>query len=158
MAVKIYAIRCDAYDMTYVGSTKGTLAKRFREHRCLLRSGKHKCEELQEDWKLCEEFEFSIRLLEELPEDGSLWLRRALEVNWMRHFGSKLYNTHILSMRPTDEAIRKGVANAHKLPGKRWTPEANEKRRQAQLGIPKGHGAKISATKRAKREQRDEIV
>jgi hypothetical protein len=34
------------------------------------------------------------------------------------------------------------------------TPEANEKRRQAQLGIPKGHGAKISATKRAKRAMR----
>jgi hypothetical protein len=64
-----------------------------------------------------------------------------------------LYNEHRISMRPSDAAIQRGVANAHLSPGKRWTVEANEKRSLAQKGIPKGHGAKISATKRAKREQ-----
>jgi hypothetical protein len=154
--VIIYAIDCEIpfFGMRfYVGSTKGKLNKRMREHRCLLRQGKHQCSKLQEHWNKWGADSFRSRVLEFLSDDLSV--RRNAELKWMDLYAKDgtLYNEHRISMRPTDEAIRKGVANAHLKPGNRWTPEANEKRRIAQLGKPKGHGAKISATKRAKREQ-----
>ena len=154
MAITIYAISC-SNGRIYVGSTKGKLGKRFREHRCLLNQGKHKTKSLQSDWTaLGEHGNFMCFALSVLPTDD-LSERRRAEIDHMDYFAAKglLYNEHRVSMRPTDEAIKRGVANAHRDPGNRWTPEVNERRRQAQLGKPKGHGAKISATKRAKREQ-----
>lgn len=152
--VTIYALTCNANRKAYVGSTKANLGKRMREHRCLLEAGRHATAELQSDWRRFGNAQFVISTLESLPS-ADLPARREAELRWMGHFAKLdlLYNEHRISMRPSDEAIRKGVANAHNEPGRRWTPEANEKRRLAQLGVPKGHGAKISATKRAKREQ-----
>lgn len=157
MAITIYAVRRvgNPYLGAYVGSTKGKPAKRMREHRCLLNQGKHQSTKLQEAWNKFGWTAFQMDPIKELPDDCSLDERRAAELDLMvffRDYGV-LYNEHLISMRPTDEAIRKGVANAHNNPGNRWTPEVNEKRRLAQLGKPKGHGAKISATKRARREQ-----
>jgi len=151
--VVIYALECLENGKAYVGSTKANLAKRLREHRCLLRSGSHKCAGLLADWQQHGEPRFRIVELEKW-DDLTLPARRESELRWMEVYAEKglLYNEHLISMRPTDEAIRRGVANAHNKPGNRWTAEANEKRRQAQLGIPKGHGAKISATKRARRQ------
>jgi hypothetical protein len=153
--VTIYAVRMkgNPYLGAYVGSTKGKISKRFREHRCLLNQGAHKTPKLQRAWDNFGADAFQIDSLEVL--DCGLDKRREAELKWMKLFEEEgvLYNEHRISMRPSDEAIRKGVANAHLSPGNRWTPEANEKRRLAQLGKPKGHGAKISATKRAKREQ-----
>lgn len=153
--VTIYALKCRPNGKCYVGSTKGKISKRVREHRCLLNSGKHSTAALLEDWRKYGEREFSFFELEIFVFDHSLETRREAELKWMDYFAKDglLYNEHRISMRPSDEAIRKGVANAHNLPGNRWTPEANEKRSLAQLGKPKGHGAKISATKRARREQ-----
>jgi hypothetical protein len=153
--ITIYAVICRPNGMAYVGSTKGKLAKRMREHRCMAVKRTHSCGRLIEDWYRFGPGEFMIVELEIFLFDESLPTRRAAELKWMDHYAEcgRLYNEHRVSMRPTDEAIRKGVANAHLQPGNRWTPEANEKRRLAQLGKPKGHGAKISATKRAKREQ-----
>jgi hypothetical protein len=129
----------------YIGCTAGKLAKRLREHRSLLRTRKHTCSTFQNAFN-----EFGGKLVIQPLEDVMQEHRREAEVNWMNRRIARLFNEHLISFRPCDEAIRKGVANAHKSPGNRWTPEANEKRRLAQLGKPKGHGAKISATKRAK--------
>jgi tRNA(His) 5'-end guanylyltransferase len=62
-----------------------------------------------------------------------------------------LYNKAIVSFELKPEWATKGVENSRHSVGNRWTPEANMKRRLAQLGKPKGHGAKISATKQAKK-------
>lgn len=151
--VTIYALTCVPNGKAYVGSTKAKLSKRLREHRCLLELGQHSTVALLADWRLFGGSQFAISTLEVLPT-AELIARREAELRWMDNFASKglLYNEHRISMRPSDEAIRRGVANTHLKPGNRWTPESNEKRSLAQIGIPKGHGAKISATKRAKRE------
>ena len=152
--VTIYALTCSQNGKAYVGSTKAKLGKRMREHRCLLENGQHTISALLADWRAYGGVQFTISVLETLPT-ADLSARREAELRWMDHFASKwlLYNEHRISMRPSDEAIQRGVANAHLSPGNRWTPEANAKRSAAQKGIPKGHGAKISATKRARREQ-----
>jgi hypothetical protein len=63
-----------------------------------------------------------------------------------------LYNEFEISFQPPpgfhDKAIASRKANGYKP-----TPESNLKRRLAQLGIPKGHGAKISATKQARKNK-----
>lgn len=152
--VTIYALVSKVTGFAYVGSTKGKTAKRMREHRCLLNAGAHQCSSLLADWQAHGEPKFDLLVLQQLA-DATLPQRREAELKWMKHYASEglLYNEHRISMQPTEEARQKGVANAHREPGRRWTPEANEKRSLAQRGIPKGHGAKISATKRARREQ-----
>ena len=153
--ITIYGVTCKPNGKCYVGSTKAKLAKRMREHRCLLANGKHACAGMQSDWREFGHEQFVAVELEIFLYDESLPTRREAELRWMEHFKSKglLYNEHLISMRPTEEARQRGVANAHNEPGNRWTPEVNLKRSLAQKGIPKGHGAKISATKRARRLQ-----
>src|SRR5260370_27158911 len=149
MAVKIYALICQSNGKAYIGSTKAKLPKRMREHRCLLNQGKHAASALQADWQKFGPDQFRLVSVETLPDAATLSDRREAELRWMDHFAKDglLYNEHRVSMRPTDDAIRKGVANAHLEPGNRWTPEANERSRLAQIGKTKGHAAKISATK-----------
>lgn len=148
----IYELKCLITNYSYIGCTDGKLGKRMREHRCLLNSGKHKCTKLQYDWEKYGKNSFCIQVLEDLP-DANLIEKREAELRWMKVYEglSLLYNLYVISFRPDEEARKKGVSNAHKSKGKRWTPEVNEKRRLAQIGKPKGHGAKISATKRANR-------
>lgn len=150
MAV-VYAIRNKLNGFVYVGCTAGKLAKRMREHRCLLNNWKHTATLLQTEWHKHGEAEFEIVTLETLPQDATVVTKRVRELYWMQFYSTKLYNAFQNSFAPTPEAIAKGVEAARHVVGNRWTPEANEKRRQAQLGKPKGHGAKISATKRASR-------
>lgn len=159
MAV-VYAIRNKLNGFVYVGCTAGNLNKRMREHRCLLNGWKHTATKLQTDWTLHGETAFEIVALETLPKDASVVTKRVRELYWMQHYSTTLYNAFQISFAPTPEAIAKGVVAAHREPGNRWTPEANEKRRLAQLGKPKRHGAKISATKRRNAALRsaDEIV
>lgn len=150
--VTIYALTCTLNGKAYVGSTKGKLGKRMREHRCLLEHDQHGTPELQTDWRAHGGHSFAISAVEELPT-ADLPARREAELRWMDAFAEKglLYNERRISMRPAEAARLKGIENSRGVVGNRWTPEANEKRRQAQLGVPKGHGAKISATKRAQR-------
>lgn len=151
--VTIYALTCTPNGKAYVGSTKGKLGKRMREHRCLLEHGQHGTPALQSDWRQHGGTSFVISELERLPT-ADLPARRQAELRWMDAFAAmgRLYNEHRISMQPSEEARLRGVENSRGAIGNRWSAEANEKRRQAQLGIPKGHGAKISATKRAQRE------
>jgi hypothetical protein len=150
----IYALVNKSSGFAYVGCTKGKLTKRMREHRCLLNQGKHLATLLQADWKQQGEAGFEAIVLEKLPDDATVVVKRVRELYWMQRYEDRLYNAHQVSFAPTADATRKGVANAHKLPGNRWTEEANRKRSEAQKGIPKGHGAKISATKRARALER----
>lgn len=153
---QIYAIKCLENGYVYVGCTKGKPAKRMREHRCLLRANSHKCTKLQVDWNIYGEKQFIIEILEKLAPDADIDTKRKAEMKWFGIYEDRalLYNLYLISYRPSDEAIRKGVANAHNNCGNRWTPEANLKRRLSQLGKPKGHGAKISTTKQARKVMR----
>jgi hypothetical protein len=153
--VSIYALRCKLNGFAYVGCTKWKTAKRMREHRCLLNAGRHSADLLQADWIRYGAEAFEIVVIQGLPDDATVQQKRRAELAWIGRFkeAGKLYNAHVVSFELSPEARAKGVACAHDKPGNRWTPEANEKRRQSQLGIPKGHGAKISATKRANRER-----
>lgn len=146
----IYAIVNKSSGFAYIGCTGGKLNKRMREHRCLLNQGKHQAVLLQKDWNEVGEAGFDVVELERLSEDSSVIDKRVRELYWMQTYQDRLYNAHQVSFSPTKEAIAKGVANAHKHAGNRWTDEANRKRSESQKGKPKGHGAKISATKIAK--------
>lgn len=147
--VQIYAFTNTQTRKAYIGCTAGKLAKRAREHKCLLRAGRHTCKALQAAWNATPD-SFEIVLLEAAPTD-----RREAELRWMDAYGANLLNEHKVSFAPIPEAIQKGVAaRAAQLRGSTQTTESNEKRRLAQLGKPKGHGAKISATKRAKAAMR----
>ena len=134
----------------YVGCSE-KISKRFREHRCVLRKGKHTCAALQADFNEFGEDSFDVLTLEYLG-DVSVSQKREAELRWMKFYQyiGKLYNDRIISFQGPPGSLEKAVKAAHKSPGNRWTPEANLKRSLAQKGKPKGHGAKISATKRAK--------
>lgn len=147
MAV-VYGLTNIVNDRIYIGCTSSKAAKRFREHRCLLRNGKHLEPALQADWDLHGGHAFEFHILEVLPDGADIAVKREAELRWMDRVGARLYNTRRISYQLTPEARAKGVANAHLEPGNRWTPEANLKRSLAQKGKPKGHGAKISTTKR----------
>lgn len=146
----VYALTCIEEDKAYIGCTRSNLAKRFREHRCLLRAGRHTCRALQTAWI---RFEGAFVMQAIATCGDELAERRAAELEAMQAHASRLYNEEQNSFQPTEEAIRKGVAEAVKVEGRKHSPEANEKRRMAQLGKPKGHGAKISATKQARKAQ-----
>lgn len=154
--VTIYALKNLETGYAYIGCTAGNVGKRMREHRCLLKQGKHAVPALQADWLRLGQDKFKMETLETLPADAGVGFKRAAELRWMGRYraSGKLYNLHEVSYQGTADAsraaVRSRVAN-----GYRPSAESNLKRRLAQLGVPKGHGAKISATKRARR---DEIV
>lgn len=151
MAV-IYALECEVNGFAYVGVTSAKLSKRFREHRCLCRSGKHHATKLAEDWQTYGEQAFRMRVLEETdyPKRGA---HNEAEQRWIEFYrdAGKLYNAHDRSSGLGGEATLKGVEAARHVVGNRWSAEVNLKRSLAQRGIPKGHGAKISATKQRKK-------
>lgn len=153
MMITAYALTCKTTQKAYVGYTTGKLNKRAREHRCLLRNGKHTSGALQSDWDKFGEQDFDYRVLESVEINGSVEHRKSVEQKWLDDYAARglLYNTYTKSHSIPSEVTAMGVAVAHNKPGDRWTPEANLRRRLSQLGIPKGHGAKISATKRAKK-------
>jgi len=153
MAV-IYALEHIDSGQAYIGSTASKTSKRLREHRCLLRNGKHTSAKLQQDWDAFGETAFRLRILEDLGHNASFERKKSAEQLWLDRYDAsgKLYNAYRVAYSMPIETVLMGTAVAHREPGNRWTPEVNERRRLAQLGKPKGHGAKISATKRAKRE------
>lgn len=148
--IKIYAIICTSNDFAYVGCTKRKLSKRLREHRVMLRKKIHSCKSMITDWHYYGNESFIIKCLEELG-DATVDQKRKSELAWMSHYKSqgKLYNEHITSFAPIERARLNGQPKATATIGRKWTPEANEKRRLAQLGKPKNHGAKVSASKKA---------
>jgi group I intron endonuclease len=153
MAV-IYGLTNKILGKAYIGSTSAKLSKRMREHRCLLRNGKHTSSRLQEDWNRYGEHEFEMRILEELDHNVSFDVRKKTEQKWIDEMNKNglLYNSYTCAFSMPIETTRLGTEASRTSVGNRWTEETNAKRRNSQLGIPKNHGAKISATKRAKRD------
>jgi hypothetical protein len=149
--VTVYAVKCVSTEEVYIGCTAGKLGKRMREHRCLLNAGKHKAVKFQDRWKMLGPSGFRMIVVEALPNDADVILKRERELYWMRFFMEKglLLNTHAISYSPP-EGASKLASESRARNGYRPSPESNMKRRLAQLGVPKGHGAKISATKRAR--------
>lgn len=156
--VTIYGLINIFTEEAYIGCTAGKLGKRMREHRCLLNGGKHAAKRLQKAWTELGPSAFRLEALEALPADVGVIQKRERELAWMRDYGDRglLYNDNLTSFSPPvgaqAKAAKKRVENGH-----RWSEETNLKRRLAQLGKPKGHGAKISATKKM-RKTGDEIV
>lgn len=160
---QVYGLFNTITGRVYVGCTKNKLAKRMREHRCLLNQGRHSEIDLQQEWVSHGAEAFRIVAIESLQGGASADEKREAEMRWMNHYADAglLYNRNRFSFQPPPDAIPKGVEASRTVVGKRWTAEANERRSLAQLGKPKGHGAKISATKRAKRAatlKSDDIV
>jgi hypothetical protein len=122
----------------------------MREHRSLLKAGKHSSKRLQEAWN-DHAGQFQMKVLETMPAEVSVIEKRERELSWMKHYRVQglLLNDNELSFRPPPDAPAKAAA-ARVANGYRPSAESNMKRRLAQLGRPKGHGAKISATKLAK--------
>ena len=148
--VTIYGLEDASTGAAYVGCTSGKIGKRMREHRSLLKAGKHTSRRLLEAWNDHAGL-FQMKVLETIPADVSVIEKRERELSWMKHYRVQdlLLNENELSFRPPADAPKKAaavrVANSY-----RPNAESNLKRRLAQLGKPKGHGAKISATKQAK--------
>ena len=149
--VTIYALTCLANGKAYIGCTRGKIAKRFREHRCKLKSLSHSENLLLHDWLLYGEQAFSMEVVMELEDDVSLHVLRAMEMYTMSRYKADglLYNNNEACFMPTRAAIEKSARMQVNF-GRKQTPESNLKRSLAQKGIPKNHGHKISATKRAK--------
>ena len=151
--IVIYAIENYDNGKKYIGCTAKP-SKRWREHRCLLRAGKHTCEELQADWFIFGEVKFGLRAIYQLfPWQKSVDEKREAELFFMDWFEKRgqLYKQNRVSFEPPESAHSpEAIAKMReKRKAYKPTPESNLKRRLAQLGIPKGHGAKISATKQA---------
>lgn len=153
--VTIYALTCLANGKAYIGCTAGKIAKRFREHRCLLVNRQHNERLLQEDWNLHGPDMFRMETVMELEDDASTHTKRAMETFAMQRYKAAglLYNRNEASFMPTREAIMKSAAMSVNR-GRIQSEEEKLKRSLAQKGIPKNHGHKISATKRAKRAMR----
>jgi hypothetical protein len=156
MAV-IYGLVHITSGKTYVGCTGGRktakrkynktseslLAKRFREHRCLLNANKHSEPQLQKDWLTDGEKAFKMEVLERLQEYPSASEKREAELRWMKKFEAdgKLYNTYKESFGFKPEATKAGI-EASRTAG-RW-----------RNGVPTDHGKKISDGKRRAKRAR----
>lgn len=135
--VTIYELFCAATGKFYVGSTAGKLNKRMREHRCLLRAGKHSEPELQADWdKYGEEYFVAVVVVQLTPVTLQDRRERELQQMTFRAAAGQLYNTKRFAFQPPPGASAK-AAKARTANGYRPSPESNEKRRLAQLGKPK---------------------
>jgi len=150
--VTIYKLYCIDTQQAYIGCTKGKLGKRMREHRCLLNGNQHSSRTMQELWNILGSSAFRLESLETLPKDATTIEKRKREIFWMEHYEKQglLLNDSKISFQPPKDASAKAAAS-RVANGYRPSADSNEKRRLAQLGKPKGHGAKISATKQAKK-------
>lgn len=150
--VVVYAITNTVTGNAYIGCTKAKLSKRLREHRCLLKGGRHTSKAMQEEHDRFGIDAFSASVLQDLGSNVKLEVRRAAEQKWMDRYLSAgmLLNSNPMAFEFPPGAKELGAEASKSSPGQRWSAEANRKRSEAQKGKPKGHGAKISATKRAK--------
>ena len=148
--VTIYGLEDASTGAAYIGCTAGKPGKRMREHRSLLKAGKHNSTKLQEAWN-DHAGQFQMRVLETMPAEVSVIEKRERELSWMKHYRVQglLLNDNEISFQPPKHAPALAAA-ARVANGYRPSAESNLRRRLAQLGKPKGHGAKISATKQAK--------
>ena len=97
----IYKIRNVFNNKFYVGSTTDT-RERFRNHRKLLRSGKHHSPHLQASWNKYGEDCFKFEIVESVEDAALLW---QAEGRWLsEHFGK----AHCYNAGATPEAPMRG--------------------------------------------------
>ena len=83
MTNAIYKIRNLVNDKFYVGSTNDTKV-RFKNHRRLLRKGKHHCKHLQAAWNKYGEEKFKFEIVETVKDNAALWnAENAWLVQWV---------------------------------------------------------------------------
>lgn len=113
----IYALENTVTGYAYIGCTSGNMAKRMREHRCLLRKGVHKVSLMQQDWKTYGESAFVIKCIEKFEDTENVVFKRARELFWMQEYSvkNKLYNQHQVSFSGTPESLKKAVAKSATL-------------------------------------------
>lgn len=151
--VTIYKLYCINTGEAYIGCTSGKLGKRMREHRCLLNKKRHSARRMQELWNEHGSEGFRLESIEALPKTATVIDKRKREVFWMEHYDKQgmLLNHTKASFGPPDGAqdkAQKEWARIRKETNWKQSDESNKARRLAQLGKPKGHGAKISAAKK----------
>lgn len=113
MAV-VYALIHQPSGYAYIGCTKGDLAKRMREHRCLLNAGTHSATKLQEDWARDGETAFAMKPIETLKANASVVDKRVRELYWMQWYAvkGKLYNLYQVSYAGPPGSIEKAIEAA----------------------------------------------
>jgi hypothetical protein len=133
----VYAVEFKSSGQAYVGCTRGKIGKRMREHRCLLKSGKHTSKLFQEVHDRLGPGEMIMKPLETF-DDESVIARRERELSWLRHYAHQglLLNDSMTSFAPPIGAPAL-AAKARVRNGYRQSAESNLKRRLAQLGRPK---------------------
>ncbi len=125
MSNVIYKIRNVVNDKFYVGSTKSTKV-RFKNHRRLLRNGKHHCKHLQAAWNKYGEDCFKFEVIEVVEGDNALWnAENAWLLQWVGR--PECYNSG-----RTAEAPNRGLAKEENpLTGRTRPPEVNAQVAQA---------------------------
>lgn len=140
--IVIYGLLNTVTDRVYVGCTSQSLNRRFNEHMSRMKNKVHYEKAMVNDYDDHGKSSYTLIVLEQLQENADIIVKREAELRWMKHYRNLglLYNTQAISFQP-------GIGASEKS----HTPEANEKRRNAQLGKHKreGQGAKISATKKS---------
>lgn len=116
MTIKIYGIFNTLNEWVYIGSTKYSLRKRWREHMCLLRGGKHSSSEMQKEFEACgkDTEVFVIKCLEELPDGAMVLDKRVAELFWMQHHAGHLYNAYEIAYEPETAGRLRGTAASAK--------------------------------------------
>lgn len=86
----IYAIECAASKSAYIGSSRN-IYKRFHQHRCALRAGRHRNEHLGSEYCKYGEASFTFSILELCPTEQLI----DAENRWMKSRScAKLLNIH----------------------------------------------------------------
>jgi group I intron endonuclease len=113
MAQVIYKIINLVNDKFYVGSTTNQKV-RFRQHRKLLRGGRHHCKHLQAAWNKYGEVKFAFVVVEEVPEVRSL--QEIEEIYLMQHVGKPhCYNVGYSANAPWRNAPAHTTPNFGKI-------------------------------------------
>jgi group I intron endonuclease len=115
----IYKIRNVVNDKFYVGSTNNTKV-RFKNHRRLLRKGRHHCRHLQAAWNKYGEDCFKFEIIEVVADDNALWnAENAWLTQWVGR--PECYN----SGRSAEAPNRGLPKEENPLTGKVRPPEVN---------------------------------
>lgn len=115
----IYKIRNVVNDKFYVGSTNNTKV-RFRNHRRLLRKGKHHCKHLQAAWTKYGEDCFKFEVVEEVKDDFTLW---EVENRWLMQWVGR---TECYNSGRRAEAPNRGLSKENNpLTGRTRSQETN---------------------------------
>jgi group I intron endonuclease len=121
----IYKIRNVVNDKFYVGSTNNTKV-RFKNHRRLLRKGKHHCKHLQAAWNKYGEDCFKFEVVEVVKDDSALWnAENAWLAQWVGR--PECYN----SGRSAEAPNRGLPKEENPLTGRTRPPEVNAQVSQA---------------------------